>query len=85
MEQLREVGVAVFVAFSLHVGIDDDRRDREHYQVSEQRQHTECIGNSLHFSGNIRGTMILKRCGHHAKKAVVDSDNPWVRQYQRGS
>ena len=85
MEQFCEVGAAVFVAFSLHVGINDDRRDRKHHQVSEQRQHTECVGNSSHFSGNIRGTMILKRCEHHAKKVVVDSDNRWVRQYQRGS
>ncbi len=85
MELLREVGVAAFVAFSLHVGLDNDRRDRKHHQVSEQRLHTECVWNCSHFSENIRGTKILKRCEHHEKTVVVDSDNQRVREYQRGS
>jgi hypothetical protein len=62
MEQLREVGIAVFGAFSLHGGINDDKRDLKHHQVSEQRRHTECVGNSSLFSGKIRGTMLWKGC-----------------------
>ena len=51
MEQLCKVGIAVFGLFSLHGGIDNDKRDLKHHQVSEQRRHTECVGNSSLFLG----------------------------------
>jgi len=60
-EQFREVGVAVCVAFSLHGGFNCDEWNWEHHQVSGQRLHTECVGNSSLSYGNIRGTRLVRR------------------------
>ena len=68
MLQLLVVGVAVVGAFSLHGVIYDDERVLRHHQVSEQWQHTECVGNSSLFCENIRGTMLWMVFLHCARK-----------------
>ena len=92
--QLLVVDVAVVGAFSLHGVIYDDKLVLRHHQVSEQRQHTECGGNSLLFCENIRGTMLWKMFLHCVTKvganhlhldAVVDSYDTREIQNQRGS
>ena len=86
MEPFREEDVAIFGTCSLHGRIDDNEWNWKHRQVSGQRQHTECIEKSLHFSWSIHGTKHLKwREEHHSMKVVVDSDDWRVVQYRRSS
>ena len=86
MEQLCKEDVAVFGTCSLHGGINDDKQNWKHQQVSGQWQHTECIEKSLHFSWSIHGTKhLIWGEEHHSTKVVVDSDDWRVVQYQRSS
>ena len=58
IQQLHEVGFAVFVAFSLHGEIDCDEQNWKCHRLNRQQRHTECGENSWIFSKNTHGTML---------------------------